>query len=831
VHRDLPAGTVTFLFTDVEGSTRLLEDLGPEPYAEALAEHRRILREAFSSEGGVEVDTQGDAFFVAFPTAPRALRAADKAVVRLAAGPIRVRMGIHTGTPHLTDEGYVGADVHRAARIAAAGHGGQVLVSAATAALVDPERLRDLGEHRLKDLSAPERIYQLGPGDFPSLRSLYRTNLPVPSTPFVGRELELEQVLTSFARPDVRLLTLTGPGGTGKTRLGLQAAAELAGQYPHGVWWVPLAPLRDPRLVLETAAQTLRAEDGLAAHIADRSLLLLFDNFEHLVAAAPEVADLLAACPALDVLVTSREPLHLTGEHEYPVPPLARGEAVDLFVARATAVEPGFEPDAAVSEICRRLDDLPLALELAAARVKALSPPQILDRLQRRLPFLTGGPRDQPQRQQTLRATIEWSHELLRPPEQRLFARLAVFRGGCTLESAEEVASADPDTLGSLVDKSLLRRTEDRFWMLETIREYAVERLDESDESDELRRRHADHFLALAEHAERYVTAGERTWFDRIQRERDNLRAAFETFRVDGDLERVAQLAYLVGADEPTASEQARWFDAVLPHTGALPAPLRAGVLRRAGTVFFVAGELQRSARLFEESLGAYEEVGDRVWAARVRLRLAATVGSMGDPERARRLLEKSLEQATAESDARGIYSALHNMGEVELQAGDLESAASLFEQSAALASDAGDQFELQYIRHGQADVALQRGDLREATRLYRETLATCHYRLSIPRSTTFCLAGLAGVAAREGDCERAGRLWGAAEVLEGETGWRMLRMDRAKYEERVALCAERSPLAFEAAVARGRALTLGGAVEYALGGHQAAASLGDRDA
>src|SRR6266849_6041087 len=285
VRRDLPRGTVTFLFTDVEGSTKLLHDRGAAEYAKALAEHRRILPAAFGAHGGVEVDTQGDAFFVAFPTAPGALAAAAAALDGLSTGPIRVRMGVHTGTPHVGEEGYVGVDVHRAARIAAAGHGGQVLISASTAALLGTDELRDLGEHRLKDLSAPGRMYQLSDEDFPPLKSLYRTNLPIPATPFLGRLHELAEV--SGLLEDARLLTLTGPGGTGKTRLGLQAAGEAADRYPDGIFWVPLAPLRDSELVLVTAGQALGAKDGLAEHLADKSLLLLFDNFEHVVEGSP----------------------------------------------------------------------------------------------------------------------------------------------------------------------------------------------------------------------------------------------------------------------------------------------------------------------------------------------------------------------------------------------------------------------------------------------------------------------------------------------------------------------------------------------------------------
>ena len=535
---DLPGGTVSFLFTDIEGSTRLLHQLGAEAYAAALAEHRRILREAFSAQGGVEVDTQGDAFFIAFPTAPGALAAAKAATGNLASGPIQVRMALHTGTPFLGPEGYVGVDVHRGARIGAAGHGGQVLVSAATAALLGTAGLRDLGLHRLKDLSAPEHIYQLGTDDFPDLKTLYQTNLPVPATPFLGRQHELAEVVALLARDDLRLLTMTGSGGTGKTRLALQAAAELSDGYPQGVWWVPLAALREPSLVLETAARALGAKGGLAEHIGDRAMLIVFDNFEQVIEAAADLADLRASCPKLDLLVTSREPLHIGGEQEYPVPPLVHEEGVELFVARARAVRPDFAADTAVSEICRRLDDLPLALELAAARVKALSPKQILERLEQRLPLLTGGARDLPERQRTLRATIAWSHELLTADEQRLFARLAVFRGGCTVEAAEVVIGADLDGLQSLVDKSLLRQADERFFMLEMIREYAAEQLEASGEANELRGRHAEHFLALAEEAEPHVLGVSPVdWLDRLDRDHDNLRAALDWFESTGEIQ------------------------------------------------------------------------------------------------------------------------------------------------------------------------------------------------------------------------------------------------------------------------------------------------------
>jgi predicted ATPase/class 3 adenylate cyclase len=529
MRHDLPSGTVTFLFTDVEGSTLLLRSLGSEGYANALAEHRRVIRDACTAEGGVEVDTQGDAFFFAFTTAPGALQAATSFTDALSAGPIGVRVGVHTGTPLLTEEGYVGGDVHRAARIAAAGHGGQVLVSASTAQLAELQ-LTDLGEHRLKDLSAPERIYQLGDGVHPALKSLYRTNLPVPATPFLGRERELEEVVELLAADDARLLTLTGPGGTGKTRLALQAAALASDDYPDGVFWVPLAPLRDPALVLATAAQLLGSKNGLAEHIQDKQMLCLFDNFEQVVEAAPDLGTLVSVCPNLDVLVTSRERLRVGGERTYPVPPLAESDGEALFLTRARAVEPAFAPTEAVRELCLRLDELPLAIELAAARTAVFSPEQLLEKLSHRLDLLKGE-RDADPRQQTLRATIEWSYDLLSEDEQRLFARLSVFSGGCTYEAGEDIAGADPDNLQSLLDKSLLRKRDSkvgpRYWMLETIREYGNERLEMSGEADELRRRHAEYFLDLAVGAEPHLATGGK-WLDRLDAEMDNLRSALD---------------------------------------------------------------------------------------------------------------------------------------------------------------------------------------------------------------------------------------------------------------------------------------------------------------
>src|SRR6266540_307419 len=542
--RPLPTGIVTFLFSDIEGSTRLLDELGAEAYAAALAEHQRLMREAFAAHGGVEVDTQGDAFFVAFPEADGALAAAAQAQTALGGGPIRVRMGIHSGEPLLTEEGYVGIDVHRGARVMSAGHGWQVLVSEATYLLLDGDsKLIELGRHRLKDLTEPQPLYQLGDDEFPPLKTLYQTHLPVQPTPLVGREEELAEVLAMIS--EARLVTLTGAGGSGKTRLALQAAAELVDDYPQGVWWVSLAALRDPELVESTIAQVVGAKGGLGEHLRSQKTLLLLDNFEHLLSAVPRIAALLSEVPELRVLATSRERLAVAAEHEYQVPTLVPAEAVALFTARARQLKPGFEPDERVSDICRRLDGLPLAIELAAARVKVLRSEQILERLGQSLELLTAGGRDAPERQRTLRATIEWSYELLSEDERELFANLAVFAGSFDPEAAEAVCEAELDTLASLLEKSLLRQTEDgRFFMLETIHEFALERLQDGVEAEQLRRRHAEHFLELAEREEPHLLGTDEV--EALRTLRDdlaNLRAALETAIAAEDAETALRLA------------------------------------------------------------------------------------------------------------------------------------------------------------------------------------------------------------------------------------------------------------------------------------------------
>src|SRR5919197_1961785 len=530
MRRVLPSGTITFLFTDIEGSTRLLHELGEEAYGELLSGHHRLCREAWDQHRGVEVDIEGDAFFVVFERADDAVAAAEDAQAKLSAGGLKVRMGLHTGPVLLRETGYVGGELHRAARIAACGHGGQVILSQATTSLLD-ERfpLVSLGEHRLKDFDEPIALYQLGEERFPPLRTISNTNLPRPASSFVGRERELQDVL---ARIDggARLVTLTGPGGSGKTRLALEAATTLVPMYKAGVFWVGLAALRDPALVPEQIAQTLGAKDSVAEHIGEREMLLLLDNLEQVIGAAPQLSKLISACPNLTLLCTSRELLRVHGEVEYEVLPLASAEAVSLFCARS-----GLEESGEIAELCAHLDNLPLAVELAAARTKALTPAQILERLASRLDLLKGG-RDADPRQQTLRTTIEWSYLLLSGEEQRIVRALSVFVGGCTLETAEEVCDAELDILQSLVEKSLLRFSAGRYWMLETIREFASEHLQGDNDREQLLRRHADHYLALATRlaandSEPLQPAGIRLLAD----EHDNLRAAGSWFHDAGE--------------------------------------------------------------------------------------------------------------------------------------------------------------------------------------------------------------------------------------------------------------------------------------------------------
>jgi predicted ATPase/class 3 adenylate cyclase len=762
--RQLPSGTVTFLFTDVEGSTRLLLERGPE-YADLLAEHRRVLRDAISKHAGVEVDTVGDAFFVAFSRAADAVGAAVDAQTGLGDGPIRVRMGLHTGEPMVTDDGYVGIDVHRAARIAACAHGGQIVLSETTRGLLEPEAaVHDLGEHRLKDLVAPERLFQLGGVDFPALRTLDATNLPIVSIPLVGRERELSELVGMLSN-GTRLLTVTGPGGTGKTRLALQVAAELVGTLKDGVFWVPLAGLSDPDLVASELAQAIGAPDDLAGFLRGRELLVLLDNFEHVLDAAPSVSVALAASAGLRVLVTSRAPLRVTGEQEYRLEPLSAVDATTLFVERARGIGREVEPDATIETICRRLDGLPLAIELAAARTRLLAPDRLLERLDSALPILTGGARDAPERQRTLRATIEWSYDLLDGGAQTLFARLSVFAGSFPLEAAEAVCAADLDCLTTLVDFNLVKAIgADRFLMLETIREYAGEQLADSREADGVRRRHAEFFAALAEQAYEHRFDAEAEWSSRLDLDHDDLRVALDWLKendADGALALSGALGWFWLSHGLLAEGRARLATGV-SRSNAAGMP-RARALTAAGAIEARLGHVDEGRTQVENAIALWTELGASDEVASALDTLGWFLVYAGDDSGSLAAFERCLEIRRALGDSAGETRALVGVAQVLVALGETDRAEALSRQLLEIAE--GDPRTEHFAYHFLADCALIRGETVEAERRYRESL-----RAALPLGdvleTSFEVQGVGMAAAGNGHPQRAVMLCAAVEAL-----------------------------------------------------------------
>src|SRR3954468_8908599 len=684
---ELPTGTVTLLFSDIEGSTRLLRRVG-DAYADLLAQHRRLLGEAFTRHRGVVVDDEADSFFVAFASAKHAVAGAAAGQRALAdhdwpgGEEVRVRMGLHTGEPHAVEGRYVGLDVHHAARVMAVAHGGQVLVSETTKALLDDAaRLRDLGEHRLKDLTRPQQLYQLEldglPNEFPPLATLDNrpTNLPAQPNAFIGRERELAETRALLDREEVRLLTLIGPGGTGKTRLALQLAAEVVEQFANGVFFVSLAPIRDWELVVPTILRTLgpREQPGerplatLTEYLREKELLLLLDNFEQVLAASPAVAGLLDSAPGLQLLVTSRMPLHLRAERAHRVPQLAVPdlrrpavaeevldyESVRLFVARARAAAVDFTVTdvnaEAVAEICVRLDGLPLAIELAAPRVRTLTPPALLRRLDQRLALLTGGAQDVDARQRTLRGTIEWSYDLLLAKEKTLFARLAIFVGGCRLEAAEEVCDFDGtfggellDALDSLVQKSLLRQRADsdgepRFWMLETIREFGLELLGSADELEAACERHAAWTATAVERLHPDARTGDHPAFlARVDDEYANVREAIAFARQEADGELLLRLATALWgfwSSRVYGAEGRRALEDALELSGRRPARTLLGLC----TLRMLSGSSENLREAAQEGLEACEQLRDdyslaQAWNLVGRVE-GTVMGSMGTGE------------------------------------------------------------------------------------------------------------------------------------------------------------------------------------------------------
>jgi predicted ATPase/class 3 adenylate cyclase len=880
---ELPTGTVTFLFSDIEGSTKLLQRLG-DGYVAVLADHQRLLRQAWVDHDGVEIGTEGDSFFVAFPSALAAVGAAAQATQALAAHPwpeggeVRVRMGLHTGTPLLTAAGYVGLDVHRAARIAAAGHGGQILLSEATRALSEHElpagtMLRDVGTQRLKDLQRPEHLFQLVlpglPADFPPLKALDRRahNLPVQPTALVDREDGVASITGWLRTSEVRLVTLTGPGGTGKTRLGLQVAAELSDTFADGVWFVRLSRLTDSALVLPTIAQTLGLretgsqpiEDVLREHMRTRHLLLLLDNFEQVVAAAAPVAELLATSPGLKVLVTSRTALHLRGEKEYLVPPLglpsadearhlpaperlSQYAAVALFIERARDAKPDFQVTnamaPAVAEICARLDGLPLALELAAAHVKLLPPPALLQRLERRLPVLTGGARDLEERQQTMRNTLAWSYSLLAADEQRLFQRLGVFVGGWTLEAAEAVCvtpeQAEPlglnplETLGALLDHSLIQQREEdgeaRFGMLQVIREFAMEQLETSGEADAMHRAHAGYIVALLEEADSHLCQAEQLeWFGRLELERNNVRAALRWARERGEVALGLRLAAAMWGfwwQRGPFSEARSWLESLLAQEAepsATLADVRPRALFGAGELALGQGDAAVAQTRFAAALTLAREVGDRRTAAEALGSLGILAAHQHDVQRATVCLEESLAIARELGSSRSAARALNNLGVMAYFEGAWAEAVACFEEALTLSRSQGDRFRTASCLMSLGWVATHQRDLERALALGREAL-TLFWALGNERRAAEALESLAMSAGAAGRGEQAARLLGATaarrEIIGAPQSSALRRDTEHAVEAARAAVGEE---AWASAFAAGRALSLEEAVAEAL--------------
>ena len=890
---DLISGTVTFLFADIEGSTRLLEQLG-DRYADLLATHRGLLRAAFRAEDGRTVDTSGDAHFVAFRGAINAAMAAVAAQRALALQrwpeslSVRVRMGLHTGDPTLVRGTYIGLDVHRAARLCAAAHGGQILLSQTTRDLVErmlPAELslRDLGEHHLKDLQRPERIFQLVaaglPSEFPALRSSDSrlNNLPMQTTPLIGRERQLEAGRQLLLRDDVRLLSLTGPPGSGKTRLGLQIASDLSARFDDGVCFAALAPITNPGLVASTIGHALGLQEGgdrpletiLKDYLREKHLLLVLDNFEQILPAAPVVADLLATAPRLKVLATSRAALHLRAEHELQVFPLGLPElgrrlpaaalaeypAVAFFIDRAAAIKPGLaftDDDAqAVAEICNRLDGLPLAIELAAARIKLLPPQEMLRRMGRRLPLLVGGPRDLPARQQTLRDAIAWSYDLLDPTEQKLFRRHSAFVGGCSLPASEAVCGPDfhgpdshpvLDTVASLVEKNLLRSDtrpsgEPRIGMLETIREYGLDQLEAQGEGPTIRDRHLDYYLGLAQEADPGLLGPDQVeWCRRLDAERDNIRAALEwavTRESDvgatGALTRAATRS-AAGVKIADALEQF-WmlrghsrenFSRVMALVERAPddRAMKATILVVAGYVAHCLRDHDVGVRLADEGLALWRELGDPRGIAVAMARRGVMAIWQGDHARAEALLTeaRALFRQTGGEAASGIEHPIAAfLAQAVQEQGDHERARALYEESLVEAQSRGDRHAAAYSRRHLARLGLQRGEPERATELVKEGLPPL-MELRDKRCTPAALEVMAYALGRREQPSDAARLFAAAQAIRDETGMPLMRTEQSTQErERAALEARLGREAFDAAWAEGRSMTLEQAVSYAV--------------
>ena len=867
----LPTGTVTFFFSDIEGSTRLIQRLG-DGYPQVLLAHHTVLRQALAANGGHELRTEGDSFFIVFDSALQACAGAAAAQKALHAhqwpdgGAVRVRIGVHTGEATLVGNEYLGLDVHRAARVASAGHGGQILVSETTRALVDHAlppgvTLKDLGLHRLKDLAQPERLFQLTveglPDDFPPLKTLEATpnNLPTQLTSFIGRDDQVREARELLARS--RLLTLTGPGGTGKTRLSLQIAANVLDQFPDGVYFVPLSAIHEPELVPSAIAQALsisttgrrRPIDALIDHLREKRTLLVLDNFEQVLDAAPVASQLLEGSAGLRVLVSSRAVLRVSGEQEFPVPPLglpdlkalpglaalSQFEAVRLFIERAVAVKPDFQATnqnaPAIAGICERVDGLPLAIELAAARVKLFSPQALLSRLEKSLSALGSGTRDAPARQQTLRGAILWSYDMLDPGHRRLLARVSVFARGGNLEQlelvcgpAEDVGGDVVDALDQLADQSLLRRLPDfdepRFLMLQTIRDFAAERLEESGEARLIRERHLDAFIALAQQAQPELFGPQRKeWLDRLEEDHDNFRAALEWAVASGNAQRAMTLSgsfwrfwQMRGHIYEGRARVGQVLS--LPTSGGFPNE-RLTALEAAGGLAYWQADMEGSQRFYDESLELTRQLGDKRAIANAIYNDAfpMLVNSTNIP-RAKELLEEALPLFRELADNGGVARTLWGLGNAFYFVKDYSAAKPFLEEAQALFRRLDDRFMLAWSTHTLGQVAVETGNHDMGRRLFSEAIQLFVEAKDVS-GITLQLENLSVVARAEGDPVRATRLAAAAVAQQTSTGTGLggLLSQREGRTGREGLTATEAATAW----AEGEALTLEEAIAYAL--------------
>jgi predicted ATPase/class 3 adenylate cyclase len=870
----LPTGTVTFLFTDIEGSTLLLRELGNR-YAEVIRDHGGIVRQALEREGGAEIGTEGDSFFAVFASPVAAVRAVVETQLALAShawpegAEVRVRMGLHTGEGTRVGDGYVGLDVHRAARIGDAGHGGQILLSGATEALIRHSlpsgvELVDLGEHRLKDLPHPEQLFQLTIDglltEFPALRSLDArpNNLPAQMSSFIGRDDVIREV--QEALEGTRLLTLTGPGGTGKTRLALEVAHRQLRAFPDGVWFVDLSAITDPSVVPTEIAIALELTrdpgasvfECLEEHLGDRTLLLVLDNFEQVLDASLAVEHLLSHSPGLKVIVTSRSVLSVYGEREYPVPPLrlpereprprldafTQSEAVALFLDRARAVRPDFELTKenafAVAEICAKLDGLPLAIELAAVRVNVLTPEAMLPRLDERLSLLTTGPRSLPERQRTLRGAIDWSYQLLEEPERRLFVRLAMFPGGGALGAIEAVCDSDLgaemlDLLGELVNNSMLRRAETpageiRFQMLETIREFATEQLEAEPDAADVRARHAGHFLSLAIQAESHLLAAEqKEWLDRIDREHDNIRAALKwsiQAREIGAGQEAAGALWRFWHQRGHLAEGRRKLEHLLQVPGgAVRTVQRFKALTGAGGLAYWQNDYPAMERFYSEALEIARELDDPRSIAEALFNLSFTDRIRGDVEEGMAKLGKVLEMARSIGDRQLSADSLFLLGSHEVREGRPEDGLPMLDEALDIFRDLGNLFATADSLSGLGSYYRILGDSEAARAAQRESLEI-FVEVGNPTGIAMVLEEIAVIETMDGRHERALRLAGAADALKHQIGGgapaELMRSDESLAESRRSLDPETAERAWE----EGREMGTDKAVAYALEGN-----------